>query len=190
MSSNSLNSQQPGLSLYQHSTLILEKLQYIPQLNDYLYTHSQSSSSEDENPERDNPVTILWNAFKKGIVLCELMNILSGEEIAPAITDIQTRNDAKKNIYKFMNAWQLVIVEPEIKLSFNINDLLGNDTNVMTKALSAVDIILDRMQRTETNTTNNRHNEPITREMVHEQSTSKIKRTGYTPSHFIHYKKN
>jgi len=65
--------------------------------------------------------------------------------IAPAIQNIETKNDAKKNIYKFMHAWQTIL--PEVKLNFNINDLLGDDTNVMAKALTAMDILLAKLQK-------------------------------------------
>ncbi|OMH79640.1 Cell division control protein 24 [Zancudomyces culisetae] len=133
VNSNILNRPTPTSSIYQKSLELLDKLAFVPGMEQFYEPLLNQKFDNSEQLYRD-PMQFLWSIFQKGISLCILYNALEPLEKLE-VEDIEQGgiNTRKKAVYSFMKAVRNRQIGNEQDY-FTITELFRDDTNSFLKA--------------------------------------------------------
>lgn len=119
------NKPSTGTSLYHTCRSVLDKLELVEGMADYLEAGPDSDTTLD-------PLTKLWELCRKGAPLATLFNSLNPKERLNVDLDTQQVNKCKKMIYHFIVACQNQLDFSEEDL-FTLSDLYQDNTNGFVK---------------------------------------------------------
>jgi cell division control protein 24 len=124
-------------SLYIRCVQLLDKLSAIAGTERYLSTTA-----------RIDPVSLLWSAFRRGGILCHLVNLLRPNTIT-AINDIDASTEgsnlAKSNVYYFLLACRDALHMSEDDL-FAVSKLYRDDTDHLLCVIHTVELVVNQLQ--------------------------------------------
>ncbi|RKP10575.1 hypothetical protein THASP1DRAFT_12646 [Thamnocephalis sphaerospora] len=134
-------------SFFQTSIQIIDRLSCLPGFEHYLDPDYLSSVAGAEVPSMD-PVTTLWNIFRIGNALCELVNIARPQNplAINRENNLSNLNGCKKSVFHFRVACNtdFGIRQEDI---FSITELYQQDTNGFVRVLKTVSLVLDSLEQ-------------------------------------------
>lgn len=130
-----------GTSLFQRCVTLRKRLSEIPGFEE------QAAQAEAAEEEMD-PVSVLWNTFRRGYPLVSIFNTLRPNDpvrVDPVPDNVDDRRREKLEkaaAFKFSTAcMQRLNIPPDE--CFIVSDLTGNDTGGLVKVIRVVDRVLD-----------------------------------------------
>lgn len=133
-------------SIYQMSQEIHERLLGVPNFENYL-NNSQSHNDFFSSGIANDPVSLLWQCFRKGSSLCVLFNALKPAKplIVNSEAHLTSINACKASVYHFLLACRNELGYGDDDL-FSISQLYQDDTNGFIKVAKTVSLILDKLE--------------------------------------------